>query len=92
MAKPHRQKVTLVNELGMHLRAAGKFVQLASRFTAEIRVEREGVEVNGKSILGILSLAAPCGKEIVISTRGPDAIEALQALVALVAARFDEET
>lgn len=82
--------VELVNRLGLHARAASKFVQEASRFQAEIRVRHNDEEVNGKSILGLLLLAAPCGSRLTISAEGADAEEAVQALAQLVADRFGE--
>jgi len=85
------RKVVLNNELGMHLRAAGRFVQLASRFKSEVVLAKENLEVDGKSIMGILSLASPYGEEIVIRTRGMDAPDALNALVKLVESGFGEK-
>ena len=91
MANGHEREVTLVNELGMHLRAAGRFVQCAAQYQSEISIEHQGVEVDGKSIMGILSLAAPCGRQITVSATGPDAEQALDALVELVERGFYEE-
>jgi phosphocarrier protein len=90
--KPAKLEVTveLVNRLGLHARAASKFVQEASRFVAEIRVRHNDEEVNGKSILGLLLLAAPFGSRLVITAEGEDAAEALAALEKLVADRFGE--
>lgn len=92
MARPGKleRTVELVNRLGLHARAASKFVQEASRFAADIRVRHNDEEVNGKSILGLLLLAAPCGSKLVISAEGPDAHDALDALEKLVADRFGE--
>lgn len=92
MEKAARCEVTveLVNRLGLHARAASKFVQEASRFKAEIRVRHNDEEVNGKSILGLLLLAAPFGSRLVITAEGDDAPEALAALEKLVANRFGE--
>jgi phosphocarrier protein len=83
--------VTICNQLGLHARAAAKFVHLATRFSAEIRVLRDGRTVDGKSIMGILLLAAACGTTITISADGPDEADALAALSALVAKGFGEE-
>jgi len=80
------------NELGMHARAATKFVQLASRFTAEVSVEKDGQVVNGKSIMGVLMLVASKGSKILIRTTGPEAEAAGKALAELVADRFGEES
>jgi phosphocarrier protein HPr len=85
------QAVTVVNQLGMHARAAAKFVHLAGRFEARVRVARERREMDGKSIMGILLLAAARGSTITISADGADEQQAVQALVALVASGFGEE-
>ncbi len=82
------QAVTVVNQLGMHARAAAKFVHLAAQFQSRVRVARESREMDGKSIMGILLLAAARGTTITISTQGSDEQAALQALVALVQAGF----
>jgi phosphocarrier protein len=84
--------VTVVNQLGMHARAAAKFVHLASRFQARVRVGRHGREMDGKSIMGILLLAAARGSTITITADGSDEETALEALVALVEAGFGEDT
>ena len=86
------QAVTVVNQLGMHARAAAKFVHLATRFEARVRVVRDGREMDGKSIMGILLLAAARGSTITISADGADEQDAVRALVALVASGFGEET
>jgi phosphocarrier protein len=82
--------VSLVNRLGLHARAAAKFVHVTSRFSAQITVRHNEEEVNGKSILGLLLLAAPCGSELTITATGDDAREALTAVEALIAERFGE--
>jgi phosphocarrier protein HPr len=85
--------VPIVNRLGMHARAAAKFVGLASQYKANIFVSRKGREVNGKSIMGVMMLAAAKGTEVEIRAEGaPDAQDALDALSALVAHRFGEES
>ena len=84
------RSVTVVNQLGMHARAAARFVHLASRFHARVRVARQGREMDGKSIMGILLLAAARGSSIVISTDGIDEREALEALATLVESGFGE--
>jgi phosphocarrier protein len=84
------RSVTVVNQLGMHARAAARFVHLASRFQARVRVSRQGREMDGKSIMGILLLAASRGSIIVISTDGDDEREAIDALVTLVESGFGE--
>ncbi len=83
--------VRLVNRLGLHARAAARFVDLAGRFRSSIVVFMGGVGVDGKSILGILTLAAPCGSELRLVIDGDDAEAALAALAELVAAGFGEE-
>jgi len=83
--------VPIVNRLGMHARAAAKFVSLASQYAADIHVSREQQRVNGKSIMGVMMLAAAQGSEITIEAEGEDADEALDALAELVADRFGEE-
>ena len=83
--------VTVVNQLGMHARAAAKFVHLATRFESQVRVAREGREMDGKSIMGILLLAAGAGTTIVISADGADEADAIDALCHLVNGGFGEE-
>ena len=82
--------VTIVNPLGLHARAAARFVHTASGFTARIRVARGEREMDGKSIMGLLLLAAAQGCLITISANGTDEDEALAALCALVSRGFDE--
>lgn len=86
------QAVTVVNELGIHARAAAKFVHLATRFEARVRIARDGREMDGKSIMGILLLAASRGSTITISADGADEQDAVRALVALVESGFGEDT
>jgi phosphocarrier protein HPr len=85
------QSVTVVNQLGMHARAAAKFVHLATRFESRIRVAREARDMDGKSIMGVLLLAAACGSVLTIHGEGPDEGEAVAALVALVQSGFGED-
>ncbi|MCK5235508.1 MAG: HPr family phosphocarrier protein [Deltaproteobacteria bacterium] len=82
---------TIKNRLGLHARAASKFVQVANKFNSEIFVAKEGQEVNGKSIMGILILAAPCGSDILVSAEGDDASVALESLGDLIDRGFDED-
>lgn len=84
--------VGVVNQLGLHARAAAKFVHLATRFEARVRVAREGREMDGKSIMGLLLLAAACGSTITIHADGPDEDAAVTALAALVESGFGEDT
>jgi phosphocarrier protein len=83
--------VRIVNRLGLHARAAAKLVHTASGFQAGIFLERNGEEVNAKSLLGILTLAGALGSYITIRAVGADAREAVEALAALIARKFDEE-
>jgi phosphocarrier protein HPr len=85
------QTVTVVNQLGMHARAAAKFVHLATRYEARVKVARERREMDGKSIMGILLLAAARGSTITISAEGSDEHDAVAALVALVESGFGED-
>jgi phosphocarrier protein HPr len=85
------QSVTVVNQLGMHARAAAKFVHLAGRFESRVRVARDRHEMDGKSIMGILLLAAARGSTITISAEGTDESDAVAALVALVRSGFGED-
>ena len=85
------QAVTVVNQLGMHARAAAKFVHVATRFEARVRVACDRREIDGKSIMGILLLAAPRGSTITISADGSDELDAVSALVALVRSGFGED-
>jgi phosphocarrier protein HPr len=82
--------VPIVNPLGLHARPAAEFVKVASRFRAEVQVEKDGMVVNGKSIMGVMTLAAECGSSIRIQADGDDAEAALAALVDLVQRGFDE--
>lgn len=86
------ETVTIVNQLGLHARAAARFVQLAGRFRSKVRVTRDGRQVDGKSIMGILLLAAAKGAVITISADGVDEADALQSLAALVRTGFGEDT
>ncbi len=83
--------VTIVNKLGLHARAAAKFVTLASSFASDIKVSRNGQEVNGKSIRGVMMLAASKGSEITLIINGDDETEAIEKLSELIQERFGEE-
>ncbi|MGE3277158.1 MAG: HPr family phosphocarrier protein [Vicinamibacterales bacterium] len=85
------REVRIANRLGLHARAAAKFVHVASRFQSQIRVARDGRTMDGKSIMGILLLAAARGTDITITADGPDEAQALEALGALVESGFGEE-
>ena len=85
-----RRELDIINRLGLHARAAAKFVTCASAFQSHIQVERQGRRVNGKSIMGVMMLAAARGTQITIELDGPDAEQAADALAALVADCFGE--
>lgn len=87
----NRKTIKIINKLGLHARAAAKFVQVASGFRAEINVKSDQQEVNGKSIMGIMMLAAGKGKEIDVITAGPDEDAAMNALESLINNRFGED-
>lgn len=84
------REVVIANKLGLHARAAARFVQIASGFASEIKVGRNGKEVNGKSIMGMMMLAAAQGTPIEIMASGQDEEEAVQSLSALVINKFGE--
>ncbi len=84
------REVTIVNKLGLHARAAAKLVTCASGFAAEIKVRRGEREVNGKSIMGVMMLAASQGTQVDLRAEGDDANDALDALEQLIADRFEE--
>jgi phosphocarrier protein HPr len=92
-ARPDRieKEVTIVNRLGMHARPAALFVRVASRFRSEIWVEKEGEQINGKSIMGLMMLAAGQGSKLLIRCEGPDADRAMQEIEALIAGKFNED-
>jgi phosphocarrier protein HPr len=79
------------NRLGLHARAAALMVKTANRFSANVTVEKDGVEVNGKSIMGILMLAASKGSQITLKVDGKDALQAIQTLGKLINDKFGEE-
>ena len=84
------RQVTVVNALGLHARAAARFVKVASRFRSQIRVTRGQHTMDGKSILGLLLLAAARGSELTIAADGPDEADAVEVLGALVKRGFEE--
>ncbi|MGY9020530.1 MAG: HPr family phosphocarrier protein [Alphaproteobacteria bacterium] len=86
-----QERVTIVNQRGLHARAAAKFAQLAEQFDADINVEASGLKVSALSIMGLMMLAAGPGTEISISSDGREAEAGLASLVTLVNSRFDEE-
>ncbi len=86
-----RRTFLIVNTLGLHARAAAQLVQTANRYQSEVLVERDGQSVNGKSIMGVLMLAAGKGTEIAVSCEGADAEEAMSSLSRLIEAGFGEK-
>ena len=86
-----QRRVIITNRLGLHARAAAKFVKLANRFKASVKIVKEGVSIDGKSILGILTLAAVQGTEIMLKISGADEKSAMKALISLIENRFEEE-
>lgn len=85
-----RREIEIINKLGLHARAAAKLVTLAQTFAADIRLARNGHEVNGKSIMGVMMLAAARGSTIELIIDGSDEEQAMQYLVELINNRFDE--
>lgn len=86
-----QREFTIQNKLGIHARPAAQFVKTASRFSSEIRVEKDGEEVDGKSIMGLMMLAAGHGSVISVSAEGDDSETALDALSALIDRKFEED-
>ena len=85
------ETVTIINKLGLHARPAAMLVQTASTFQATIELEANGIKVNGKSIMGVMMLAAAHGSDITIIADGSDAEEAIAGIRALIQRKFDEE-
>jgi phosphocarrier protein len=81
--------VKIANKLGLHARPSAKVVQTATKFKSEITLEKDGLEVNGKSIMGVMMLAAEMGSEIKITARGFDEDEAVKALAEVIASKFE---
>ena len=91
MGEKLRARVIIPNKRGLHARASAKIVEASARFQSEIEVVKDGSAVNGRSIMGLMMLAASLGSEVEITAQGPDASEALKAILALVEAKFGEE-
>jgi phosphocarrier protein HPr len=81
----------IANQLGIHARVAAKLVETANRFQSEVYLEKDGVDVNGRSILGILTLFCPCGSALTVRTEGVDAAEAMEAFATLIENKFGEK-
>ncbi len=85
------KKLTVLNKLGIHARPAAQFVRVASRFQADVTVEKDDESVDGKSIMGLMMLAVGCGADITVTVDGPDEEAALAALEELVQGKFGED-
>jgi phosphocarrier protein len=86
-----QRELTIQNKLGIHARPAAQFVKTASKFSSEIRVEKDGEEVDGKSIMGLMMLAAGNGSIIIVAAEGEDEEAALEALSDLIERKFEED-
>ncbi|HEX6535443.1 MAG TPA: HPr family phosphocarrier protein [Gemmatimonadaceae bacterium] len=84
------RSIRIANKNGLHARPAAELVKIASRFQSEITMVRDDLQVNGKSIMGVMMLAAECGAELIVRADGPDADQAVRAIVELVDAKFGE--
>ena len=84
------KKITIINLLGLHARASAKFVSTAARFQSNLNVTKDAKTINGKSIMGVMMLAANKGSEITLQSDGPDEKEQLNAMVELINSRFGE--
>jgi phosphocarrier protein HPr len=85
------KQLILINKLGMHARPAAMFVKITSKYKAEVMVEKDGEEVNGKSIMGLMMLAAGCGSKLKISADGPDADQLVSDIEQLIQQKFNED-
>jgi phosphocarrier protein len=84
------RSVQILNKNGLHARPAAEMVKAAAKFKSDITISREDIEVNGKSIMGVMMLAAECGATILLRATGPDADQAVEALASIVAGKFGE--
>lgn len=84
-------KITIINKLGLHARAAAKLINTTTRFSSDIRILKDGREVDGKSIMSVMMLAASKGTELTITANGSDQADAITAIATLINNRFDEE-
>jgi phosphocarrier protein len=89
MAEKITRELTLLNKYGMHVRPAGLFVKFASRYNADVQVEKDGCVVSGKSIMALMTLEATCGTTLKVTASGPQANEVLDELEALIQRKFD---
>lgn len=92
MAEPERRSAVakIINKKGLHARAAAKVVEAAARFQSQIMVAKDGQSVDARSIMGLMMLAASIGTEVKVDVEGPDADEAMKAILALIEAKFGE--
>lgn len=86
-----KRSLVIQNKYGLHARPAAKFVEIASKYQSQVMLSKDGIEVNGKSIMGVLVLAAEKGSKIEISINGKDEEEAIEALAGLLEGKLDEE-
>jgi phosphocarrier protein len=86
-----QREAEIVNKLGLHARASAKLTQAAGQYQSNVWLSRNGRRVNAKSIMGVMMLAAPQGSRIMVETDGPDEDQAMQAVLQLIARRFDED-
>lgn len=91
MSRTAEKTLTIKNDLGLHIRTAGKLVGAASRFRSSVKMAKDGEEVDGKSIMGVLTLIAPKGTEILFTATGEDAEECLAEIERLIESRFGED-
>ncbi len=87
----HSKELTIMNRLGLHARPSAMFVKTAGKFRAEIWVEKDGERINGKSIMGLMMLAAGQGSKLLVTAEGADADKALVELEAIIVRKFDED-
>ena len=85
------KEITIINRLGLHARPAAMFVRIASRYRSEVWVEKEGEKINGKSIMGLMMLAAGQGSKLIIRCEGPDAAKVMEDLEELIQQKFNED-
>ena len=90
-AQKLEKEIAIINRLGLHARPAAMFVRIASRYRSEVWVSKEGEEVNGKSIMGLMMLAAGQGSKLRLRCEGPDANKALEELEELINSKFNED-
>lgn len=90
MSQRVEKTLVIKNDLGLHIRTAGKLVGTANRFQASVKMAKDDYEVDGKSIMGVLTLIAPKGTEILFTVCGEDALECMEAIERLIESRFDE--